>query len=132
MNIDLISKILGLATLVVVPTVLLYWYFVKNTKLSEEKGLTPVYQEVGGGRFDGVNYTLPFVRISIYDRFLVISYSRKILLTWNDISEVTLEEHLISTGIRILHNRSDIPKLIILWSKKPERLLESIQSKLQR
>lgn len=132
MNIDLIFTMLGLATLVVVPTVLLYWYLVENTKLPEEKGLTPIYQEVGGGRFDGVNYTLPFVRISIYDRFLVVSYSRKILLNWNDIKEATLEKHLISTGIRILHNRSDIPKLIILWSKKPEKLLESIQSKLHR
>lgn len=132
MNLDPIAAILGFITLVVVPSVLLYWYFVKNSKLPEENGLTPVHTEVGGGRFDGINYTWPFVRIAIYDQFMVISYSHKILLRQKDITNVELEKHILSMGVRISHNRSEIPSLVILWSTNAQVLLEMIKQMLQK
>lgn len=100
----------------------------RNSLLDIEKNLTPIYMEDCGGRFDGYNLTIPFVRFKIYDNFIVISYTKKILLKYTDIKRIEIKRHIISKGIHIYHNKDDIPKNIIVWASNCEKLKDRIEN----
>jgi hypothetical protein len=93
----------------------------------EEKGLTPIYVEQAGGRFDSWNWTVPFVRVAVYPRMVVISSAtHRFILREDDLRGIEVERHLFSTGVRIRHGRPDVPEVII-WSRNIERLKNALE-----
>jgi len=68
----------------------------RNTRLETEHGLVPLHEEICGGRFDSLGLldlfhnNLLAVRLSLYDRFLVISYRKKIVLNYLNILEIKI------------------------------------------
>ena len=88
----------------------------KNIQPAED-GLTPLFQEQAGGRFDIYNLTIPFVRHAIYDDFVVISTrNRYYKLNFDQIIKFEVKRHLFSIGVTYHHNISDIPKTLIVWT----------------
>jgi len=130
MNINYFFSLSAIFAVIIVPICFLFLIIRRNNKLSKELGLKPVYQENCGGVFDGMDYTKPFVRLTIYNDFLVISYIKKILLYWSDIKDVSVYTGLFSKGVKIIHNRSNIPTSIILWPNNAARLQEILKSKM--
>lgn len=107
-----------------------YFFTAREVLLDEEKGVHTIYTERCGGCFDGFNFTIPFVRLSIYNDFIVISYSDKILLKFKEIDEVKVKRRFIMAGVHIYHHKNGIPKDIILWSFNPNKIKKIIDSKL--
>src|SRR5258706_443423 len=54
-----------------------------------ERGRVPIYTERGGARFDGLNWTMPFVRIAVYEDSVAISCAtHEILLRKGDVTGI--------------------------------------------
>lgn len=107
-----------------------YFYFGGKAKAPEEFGLTPIFEEQAGGRFDCFNLTVPFVRHSIYDDFIVISYGKKkYILKYAEINEVSNRKYSFSKGLTYHHNKIGIPSQCIVWSTDGGKAIEILRSK---
>jgi hypothetical protein len=91
-----------------------------------EEGREPLYQEVCGGAFGEVRRSAPFVRVALYDDFLVIGYSRRIVLRYAEIAHVHLDGTRCPRAVRLHHHRHDLPEEIALWSTDCRLLEEKI------
>jgi hypothetical protein len=90
----------------------------RDELLPEEKGQNLLYEEIGGGQFDWSNTSPPYVKLRLYDDFLVISSLEKILLRYEDIDSVQMDR---SGAVRIFHHDPNQPKKIFFGSESPER-----------
>ncbi|MBU0597184.1 hypothetical protein KJ641_02575 [Patescibacteria group bacterium] len=106
------------------------FYKIRNNRLPEEAGMTPIHQEFCGGNFNYTNLSRPFVRLTIYNDFLVISYFKQILLNYHEIEKVELKNKVGKKGLKIYHNKIGVPKNITLWSPNIEKIFSLIQPKL--
>jgi len=96
-----------------------------------EMGLMPTYTERAGGRFDGLNWTIPFVRVATFPQFVSIScITHEILLRRGEVTGIEKERHLLSTGLRIRHTRPDLPSTLILWPRNKARLEVELRASL--
>jgi hypothetical protein len=100
-------------------------------KLDIEKGRTPVYHERCGGRFgmpaSGETglfshgfFTFPFVRLSMYEDFVVISYSVQIVLAYSEIDNVEVREGLH------LHHHTPEKQTVVLFGDTA-RIVEAFE-----
>jgi len=102
---------------IIVLSVFVYYYLGSREKLQMEQGQEPLLEEQCGGRFDGCNYTIPFVRHALYDNFIVISYGKKkIILKYEDLKKISFKRYIISNGITYFHSRQELPSSIIVWT----------------
>ena len=81
-----------------------------------------------GGRFDGWNYSFPFVRLAVYDKFLVIASSRTYLLDYSEIEKVETVSGLFSKGLQVHHKRNDLPTKVILWLADADKIKKMLDS----
>lgn len=104
---------------IVVVGVLLYFQHalkVRDQRLPQEEGRTPVYEEHCGARIErGRNFTVPFVRVSVYDGFVAIAcldYRRAV--TTHDIATFEVKRSIFGAGLRVQHRDTGIP-VVTLW-----------------
>ncbi len=84
---DILFKIAEFTPFLVI--VILGYILISSRRQSgSESNLTPIHKEICGARIGAWNYTIPFVRLSVYDDFLVVSYSKKIVLKFNEITKI--------------------------------------------
>ena|SRR5258706_8480467 len=96
-----------------------------------ERGRVPIYTERGGARFDGLNWTMPFVRIAVYEDSVAISCAtHEILLRKGDVTGIERERHLWSQGLRVHHVRTELPKSLLLWPRHTARLEAALRASL--
>ena len=95
-----------------------------------ERGLTPLYTEQAGGRFDTWNWTIPFVRIATFEGFISIScITHQIVLNKGEVTAIERERHLWSVGLRLQHHRPELPG-ILLWPRNRARLEAALRTSL--
>ncbi len=95
-----------------------------------EQGLTPLYSEQAGGRFESWNWTIPFVRVATFDTFVSIScLTHEIVLNRGDVTAIERERHLFSVGLRLHHHRTEFPA-ILLWPRNTARLEAALRASL--
>lgn len=99
--------------------------------LPQEVGAVSIYTEQAGGQFGSVNWTIPFVRVSCYSRFIAVRCSNsQFVLKIGDVQRIK-KEGLVSDGIRIVHNRCDLPEKILIWPRNISKLMEAIETSLR-
>jgi len=91
-----------------------------------EDGREPLYQEVCGGAFGKVRRSSPFVRIALYDEFLVIGYSRRLILRYDEIESLSVDGARSPRAVRLHHDRHDLPAEVAIWSPDCYALHERI------
>ncbi len=124
------SLIFTLVILFSVPIVIGYFYLESKKLNIVENGLKPLFQEQSGGRFNGFNLTIPFVRHTIYDNFIIIAYLKNnYVLRFNEISYVDIKRHHFSTGITYVHTIKNIPTNCIVWSKSSNKVYDILTEK---
>jgi hypothetical protein len=102
----------------------------RDMLLNEEKSKEPVLIEIGGGRFEQMYYSRPYVKLRLYDEFLVISYKKKILLRYDKIDDVKLINW--RSGLEIYHNDASQPiEKIVFFSKSADYLSALIKEKVR-
>jgi hypothetical protein len=98
-----------------------------SRKTNIEKGLTPIYTERCGGLFDIMNYTYPFVRLTLYDDFLVISCLTKRIVKYKNIKQIE-KTGVFRGGIQIItyNKHDDLPKI---WTSNGEFITSLIKER---
>ena len=119
----ILSSFLGVGLI----TIFVLLLIKRSTKMEIEKGLIPLFTAKCGGQFGGFSFSPPFVRLALYDDFLVISYAEKIVLRYEKIESMTLSKVLLYTLLEI-HHRDTAPPLITLsffsGAEKVKELIE--------
>lgn len=96
----------------------------------EEIGIPCVYTEQVGARFDKTYLSIPFVRVTAYTHFSVISSWRyKIILKKGDVESIELKKGLISEGLQINHRLMGIPDITV-WSRHTAKLKSELAKSL--
>ena len=105
----------------------------KNSKLllPEEVGAVSIYTEQAGGQFGDLNWTIPFVRVSCYRRFVAVCcWNFKFVLKIGDVQRIK-KEGVVSDGIVIVHNRNDLPDTLIIWPRDISKLIDAFEASLR-
>jgi len=122
---DFMFDIAALILVIVLPIVFYQFRSCGKEKHPMEDGLTPIYQEQCGGRFESLYLSSPFVRHALYDDFIVFSYAKtQIVLPYQDITSVTLTRRQFSKVIIYSYKRVGVPLSIIIWSKSPDVVIK--------
>ncbi len=117
----IISSVLGVFS---------YYYFGGRKLDISEKGRAILFKEQAGGRFNGFNLTIPFVRHTIYENCVVIAYGKfHHTLEFTEIEQVDVKRHMFSKGITYHHKQKNVPSDCIVWSKKPAEVEALLKSK---
>lgn len=95
------SFLFGGGVFILVLVIFVVIILVSIRKNDKEKGLTPIYSERCGGQFGFVNATFPFVRLSLYSDFLVVSCYGKIIIEYARIRELR-DIGFLGTGLEIV------------------------------
>lgn len=103
-----------------------------HKRLDIEKGKTPLYSSTAGGQIGWLNYKGPFISLRIYEDFLVIVYTKTIVLRFDEIDQVEIKKWigLVSDRIQIVHHKLNVPSKIIIGTSNPAKVKELIESKL--
>ena len=97
----------------------------------EEMGAVPIYAEQAGGRFDGFNWTIPFVRVTAYSDFSVVSYwNHQIVLNKGEVEGIEEKRGFLSKGLAVHDTRVDIPKKILIWPRNTVKLKQALEMSL--
>lgn len=99
------TLIIVLGTFGIVFSLFTLVYILSGKKTDKEKGLTPIYTERCGGRFGFVQATFPFVRISLYENFLVIRSYGKLTIEYARIKELR-DVGFLGMGLEIITTNS--------------------------
>ncbi len=121
--------IAGVVTAILVPAIFAHLIVGGGRLAREEVGLVPVFNERAGGRFNGMNLTVPLVRFTIYDRMVVAAYgaTRHVIPT-TEIDKVSVRQHVISKGVHIRHHRKGTPAEFIIWSLSPQVVVDVLRN----
>lgn len=97
----------------------------------EEIGLFPIYTEQAGGRFDSFNWTIPFVRVSVYSDFSIVSYwNNQIVFKKGEVERIEEKGGFLSQGLTVHHSRTDIPRQVIIWPRNIAKLKQALEMNL--
>ncbi|MFA4830836.1 MAG: hypothetical protein WC862_01010 [Patescibacteria group bacterium] len=102
----------------------------RNQLLDLERGMVPIHKENCGGKFNYTNFSRPFVRLALYNDFMIISYFKQILLNYHEIEKVEYKNQWGQKYIQIFHRKADAPKKILLITKNAEQISQIINQKL--
>ena len=98
-----------------------------------EKGRTPLFADNScGGWIGAVRSTYPFVRVSIYEDFLVVGMLRgPILLRYDEIVSAVVEKVYFTRGLVITHRNGEAPSRIVIRSQKLGEMQKVIAGRLE-
>ncbi len=116
----------NLVLLLFIAGTIVYTLRKRKSKLEIEKGLNPLFTEYCCGAFDG--YRAKFLRLSVYNDFLVIGYSRSIVIKAKEIKSVSFEKYFGAKGLKVGHNRSDLPNILLFLKNnlKAKQIIQGV------
>jgi hypothetical protein len=94
----------------------------RDRRADVESGLQSLHNEICGARIGEKNWSMPFVRLTLYPAFCLISYAQKIVLPYTAIDAVRVERTLLGRGVRIVHHLDGAPERLIIWSSDVDAL----------
>jgi len=127
MTITVIHIALCLACLplfVAVPAGLVYALAVR--RLPVERGQHPRYEARCGGRIGRHRHPIPFLRIAVYDRFVVIAGRRRLHLPREAIERVEVVGTRTPLTVRIHHHAAGVPARLEVWPEEVEPLVAAM------
>ncbi|HMZ61273.1 MAG TPA: hypothetical protein PL048_21045 [Leptospiraceae bacterium] len=117
--------------LLMIPALILvmtYIYFQADRKHPSETGKTPRLSFRCAGIIGWISYKGPFIRVSLYEDFIIISYRKIIMLKFSEIS-VKKEKFLFNKTLRIEHGNSEYPDKIKLFVSNYAVFLDFLRTK---
>ncbi len=100
--------------------------FLSIRKDAKEKGITAIYSERCGGRFA----TFPFVRLSLYQDFLVISSLSKTIIEYKRVKRLE-QGSIFGFGIQIVTTNTDKYGAPIIWTVNKKRVLRLLNDRIK-
>ena len=105
---EVVLPIVGLMFAAAVFSLLIYVFWASTRKLPIEQNEELIYSErCGGLAGGGVRFKGPFVRLSIYKEFLVLSHLQNVVLKFSEIKSV-VSGGLLGTALCINHTKKHL------------------------
>jgi hypothetical protein len=104
--------------------------FLSIHKDYKEKGLTAIYSERCGGRFGALSATFPFVRLTLYQDFLVISSLTKTIIEYERIKRFE-QGSIFGFGIQIVTTNTDKYGQPIIWTFNKKKVLSILNDRIK-
>lgn len=126
--------IFALFPFIILPTVFgifIYMFIKKGRLLDIEKGQNALFSETCSGVIGWLSFRGPFIRLSLYEDFLVIAYYKSIVLNYDQLKGVSEKRWGLVKYIHIEHVRPDCPRKIMLYSTNRKKVIELLKSKIQ-
>jgi hypothetical protein len=118
--------------LFILPSVIgffVYLYISASKKHESETGISPIYEFRTGGVIGWIKFSGPFIRVSLYNEFIIISTTKKIKLRYNEFSYKKGNFSFTST-ISLVHTNPLFPKRIeLFYHSKFDQLLSIFKNK---
>ena len=94
--------------------------YLSNKKDPKEYNLKHILSLKTGGQFGFINLSIPFVRTTLYEDFLVLSYWKKLIIPYEEI--IKLEKSgLFNSGFRIITKNGNKYGTPLIWTFNKER-----------
>ena len=129
MNLNNIISIFPILLFLIVGCIFLYVYSKSRSLLEIEKDITAILNESCTSYLDGMKNLL--TRVTFYDDFMVISSRRKIILKYEEISEVKEGKVLWAKSLDIVRKNKSLPSISLLF-KNLEIPLQLLKSKCSK
>lgn len=97
-----------------------------------ERSAELIHTQTCGGRFGIFNYSFPLVRFAVYDQFIVIGYLKLLLIFPEDLVSFEPAGIIFKSGLRLNHNRPDLPQKIIIWPLNRKAAEEALEQFIGR
>ncbi len=117
-----------LFTLSLVLGTFFFLFRAKKRQLPIELESKPILTLTCAGTIGALNFRGPFVRLSLYHDFLVISYWKQLLLRPEDIINIEISRVLFVQRVIFHHRNSSIPKQIRLTFRDIDRFRTALSS----
>lgn len=91
-------------------------------KLPEEAGRTPLFEQRCAGSLGPWFYKLPFIRLSVYEDFLVVANFKAHLLRKSDVTQMAQDRAFLQNQLVITHTNPAVPAKIRLYVDRPQAL----------
>jgi len=127
MTITVIHIALCLACLplfVVVPATLVY--ALAGRRLGVERGEHPLYEARCGGRIGNHSHRIPFLRIAVYESFVVLAGRRRYHLPVEAIERVAVVGTRTPRTVQIHHHATGVPQPLEVWVEEVEPLVAAM------
>jgi hypothetical protein len=107
-------------------------YYRQSKELDEaELVKTPLYSEQAAAQLGFTTATRPFVRISAYEGFFVVSCQQdKYVFTRENVSDLIVKCLLFSKRIIVRHSLAFAPRKVVLLPRNFERMYRALQASL--
>lgn len=93
-----------------------------------EKGKKPIYSERCGGRFGLIGFSIPFVRLTLYQDFLVLSCWTRIVIEYDQIRRLE-GDGILGIGIEFVTNDFNKYGQPIIWTFNKRLIVHLIKEK---
>ena len=120
--------------LLILPVVIgiFVWLFIRKGKRHpRETGRSARFETSCAGIIGWVTYRGPFIRLSVYDDFLVVACSAPYLLEFSEIERVEAVRFGFVKGFRIHHHNLRYPERIEVWPRDRETLASILADKIR-
>lgn len=115
------------ATLIFATGAMVWIYLRKDRKHLAEAGKTPVFSESCAGIIGWITYRGPFIRVAVYDDFLVVSCDKPYALKFSEITQLEPCTFLYKKGFRIRHENPTYPKRLEVWIRDHDAFAAAVK-----
>ncbi len=117
---------------IIIASILGSIYYRSTKKASIEIGKKPLYTERCAGKVGKLYYKGPFIRVAIYDTFMVVSYLKQLVIHFDNIITVTEKKILLTKRLFITYRDKTETKTMYLVSYNPGKLKETLETAMKR
>lgn len=103
----------------------------RDRKAEIEEDAAPLHNQICGARMGRKNGSMPFVRLTLYPTFALLSYAKNIVLPYEAIESVTVERGIVGRGVRIRHHESRAPERLTIWSTDVDALRKKLSNLIE-
>ncbi len=108
-----------------------FWLFQRKDRLhASEAGKRPAFTENCAGVIGWMTFKGPFIRLAVYDTFLIVSCDKQYYLPFTTVTRIEPRSFMFSKGYRIHHTNSEYPKRIEIWLSGRERFEAALAGKV--
>ncbi|MDX1961321.1 MAG: hypothetical protein SFU98_22320 [Leptospiraceae bacterium] len=98
-------------------------------KLPLEEGKSELFSEKYGGVVGLIKYSGPYIRVTLYDEFMVIKCNDDIVLKYSEITDFKESAFLFTPSVVIEHNNKSASGKIELFLKDIPKFLSILKTK---
>ncbi len=110
--------------------ILLFMYALSRCKLPIEKDKIPVLKITCAGSYGAITFSIPFVRLYIYEDFVVFAYGfRRFLLKFKEIDSISYENNIFQKCLIFYIKKKSLPQKVIIRSRKNKEIIELLNRK---